>query len=130
MNRRPEVRTAMKRLFCIDGVGALVTATMLALVLTTWEPVFGMPTRILIPLALIATGFAAYSLTCAFTERGPGFLLAIAGANTLYCVVTLTLVYGFRHSLTGLGVAYFVGEVVVVMSLVGVEVRAARRAAA
>lgn len=122
-----EPARTVKRLFFIDGVGALITAAMLTGVLITFEPVFGMPTRILVPLSGVAAGFAIYSLTCAVTGRGPGFLLAIAAANTLYCIVTLTLVALFRQSLTGLGVAYFVGEVLVVMSLVAVEIRAVRR---
>jgi len=72
----------MRRLFLIDGIGALVSAVMLGLVLTVWAPVFGMPRRVLIPLALVAAGFAIYSLTCSVRTHDPKFLFAIAVANT------------------------------------------------
>lgn len=119
----------MKRLFLIDALGAVATAMMLGLVLTQFESAFGMPRRVLVPLALVAVGFAAYSLSCFVRASGPAFLLGIATANTLYCVVTLSLVIYLRASLTWLGVAYFLGEIVIVMALVTVEVRAARQAA-
>ena len=122
------LRTAsVRQLFLVDGIGALISALMLGLVLTTWEPAFGMPSRILVPLALVAGVFAVYSLTCYSMNRGPTFLLGIAVANTLYCGVTLTLVLALRESLTWLGVVYFVGEILVVSALVAAEFTVARR---
>jgi hypothetical protein len=43
--------------------------------------------------------------------------------NFLYCCLTLSLVYFFFAELTGLGVAYFLAEVVVVMGLMMQEWR-------
>ena len=116
----------MSRLFLVDGLGALVTASMLGLVLTTFEPAFGMPTRVLVPLASVAAVFAAYSFTCYAKAAPPKFLLPIAIANTLYCAATLALVLLFHESLTWLGHAYFLGEIAIVLTLVRFEVRAAR----
>lgn len=126
MTHRP---ASVRRLFLVDGIGALASAVMLGLVLTTWEPVFGMPSRVLVPLALVAVAFAAYSLTCHRKNVGPDFLLGIAVANTLYCGVTLALVLAHRTSLTWLGLAYFVGEVLVILGLVAVEFNAVRQGA-
>lgn len=122
--RNATVRT----LLLVDGIGALVSAALLGLVLTTWEPFFGMPTRILVPLAVVAALFAIYSLAGHFTNRGALYLLGIAVANTLYAVVTLSLVLALRGSLTWLGIAYFVGEILVLIGLVAAEVTVARRA--
>lgn len=118
----------VRQLLLVDGIGALVSAAMLGLVLTTWEPAFGMPTRFLLPLAGVAALFAVYSLAGHFTNRGSAYLMGIAVANGLYCLVTLSLVVALRHSLTGLGLLYFVGEALVLVGLVSAEITVARRA--
>jgi len=118
-----------KQLFLLDGVGAVVTALMLGVVLTTFQSTFGMPTDILVGLALIAAGFAAFSLTCHFRDKGPAHLLVIAAANSAYCVVTLGLVLTLHEDLTWLGMAYFLGEIVIILGLVALEVTTARRQA-
>lgn len=118
-----------RQLFLIDGIGAIVTALLLSQVLARWQPLFGMPREILYVLAAIAGGFAVYSLLChlRLTDRWKPYLRAIAIANTLYCLVTLGLVVYLRASLTWLGIAYFIGEIAVVMTLVSVEMRTAKR---
>jgi hypothetical protein len=118
----------VERLFLLDGLGAAVTAILLGAVLTTFEPWFGMPKRFLVPLAFVAACFAAYSFACHVGGAGPRWLLGIAVANGLYCICTLSLVLWLRGSLTWLGVAHFLGEVVVISTLVIVEVRVAWRA--
>jgi hypothetical protein len=117
----------VERLFLLDGLGALVTAVMLGAVLTTFEPWFGMPKHILLPLSVVATCFAVYSLTCRVRAAGARWLLGIAGANALYCVCTLSLILWLRSSLTWLGVAYFLGEIALISTLVIVEWSVARR---
>ncbi|MBL8684987.1 MAG: hypothetical protein JNK05_37775 [Myxococcales bacterium] len=118
----------VRQLFLIDGLGAVVTAVMLGAVLTTFEPTFGMPQRILLPLSAVASIFAAYSLTCRARGAGAGYLRAIALANTAYCLCTLALVVSLRGTLTWLGVAYFLGEIAIIAALVTVEILVARRA--
>jgi hypothetical protein len=118
----------IKRLFLLDGLGAVVTALMLGALLTTFEPWFGMPKRFLIPLSLVAACFAVYSLTCHVRAAGARWLLGIAVANSLYCLCTLSLVLWLFGSLTWLGVAHFLGEIALVSALVIVEVRVAMRA--
>jgi hypothetical protein len=118
----------VERLFLLDGLGAAVTAILLGALLTNFEPWFGMPKRFLIPLAFVAACFAVYSFTCHVRGAGPRWLLGIAVANSLYCVCTASLVVWLYGSLTWLGVAHFLGEIVVVSTLVIVEVRVAARA--
>lgn len=114
-----------KTLFQIDGIGALVTATLLSQVLARWVSAFGMPKEILYVLAGIAGCFALYSLSCYFWLKGNWvpYLKGIAVANTIYCLITLTLVIYLNKSLTWLGIAYFTGEIIIVMALVRLEIK-------
>lgn len=120
-----------RTLFFMDGVGALVTALLVGVVLPTLGEHIGMPRPVLRALALTAAVFAAYSLTCAATRptRWPGYLRAIALANAGYCVVTAALLVRFRATLHVLDWLYFVGEILVMGALVTFELRVARAGA-
>jgi FtsH-binding integral membrane protein len=119
-----------RTLFLVDGVGALVTALLVGVVLPTLGEHIGTPRPVLRALALTAAVFAAYSLTCAATRprRWPGYLRGIALANAGYCLVTAALLIRFSATLRALDWLYFVGEIVVVWALVTLELRVARAA--
>lgn len=114
-----------KRLFLIDSLGAVLTAFLLGVVLVRFEPVFGMPRSVLYVLALVACGFAVYSFCCyLFIEKKwRPFLCIIAIANLIYCCVTLGLIFYLWEELTALGVVYFLGEIIIIVALVIVEVK-------
>lgn len=116
-------RLSPKRLFLIDGIGAMLTAFLLSQVLARYEATFGMPRKNLYILAGIAACFAAYSLFChlLITHHARPFLKGIAIANTLYCMTTLSWVGYLYASLTEWGIAYFIGEILIVMALVRIE---------
>jgi hypothetical protein len=120
-----------RTLFLIDGVGALVTALSVGVLLPMLGEHIGMPRPVLRSLALTAAVLAAYSLTCAAAQptRWPALLRGIALANAGYCVVTAALlvrVSATRHALDWL---YFGGEIAVVSALATFELRVARAAA-
>ena len=119
-----------RTLFLVDGVGALITALLVGVVLPTLGERIGTPRPVLRALALTAAVFAAYSLTCAATRptRWPGYLRGIALANAGYCLVTAALLIRFSATLHVLDWLYFVGEIVVVLALVTLELRVARAA--
>jgi len=119
-----------RTLFLVDGVGALVTALLVGLVLPALGEHIGTPRPVLRALALTAAVFAAYSLTCAATrpKRWPGYLRGIALANAGYCLVTAAVLIRFTAALHVLDWLYFVGEIVVVSALVTLELRVARAA--
>ena len=119
-----------RTVFLVDGVGALVTALLVGAVLPTLREYIGMPRPMLRALALIAAVFAAYSLTCAATppRRWPIYLRGIALANAAYCLVTAALLIRFAALLQVLDFLYFVGEIVVLSTLVALELRVARAA--
>ena len=116
-----------KKLFLIDGLGALVTALSLSLLLANFQAFFGMPIAFLYPLAAVASVFALYSFSCfrLLKKNWGKFLLIIALANLTYCAVTLYLVISLFEQLTIWGVLYFIGEIVIVVGLAVVELRVA-----
>lgn len=117
-----------KTLFLIDGLGALVTGISLLLISAPLNQYVGMPPSVLQPLAWIAGVFAAYSLSCfaGFGPHWPRLLSLIATANLLYCVATAALIVRHFEQLTFLGIAYFVGEILIICTLVAIEFTAVR----
>lgn len=117
-----------KRLFLIDGIGALLTACLLYFAVAGFQSVFGMPTAVVEPLAIVAVVFSIYSLSCHFalTANPRPFLLIIALANSIYCVVTGALLFVYRDQLTVWGFLYFSGEILIIAALVFLEVKAAK----
>jgi hypothetical protein len=111
--------------FLADGLGALLSAGLLGLVLPWLQSYIGMPVPVLQGLALLASLFAAYSLSCfVFADHSkPLWLRLIATANTAYCGLTLALALHYRDKVTLLGWAYFLGESAIVLSLVAMERR-------
>ncbi|MNJ84203.1 hypothetical protein D3C87_16480 [compost metagenome] len=112
-----------KTIFLVDGIGAAASAFFLGIILTTFESFFGMPKSILIPLSLIAAIFAVYSFSCYFfVKRNPQrFLRIIAFSNIIYCLVTGGMIIRVYEQLTPIGFGYFLGEIVLILSLVFLE---------
>ena len=121
---------SFKKLFLIDGIGATTTTLLLILVLARFEPIFGMPRHVLNILAGIAGCFDLYSLLCykLLQKKWIHYLRGIAVTNTVYCIVTAILVIKFYESLTWLGVAYFIGEIIIILGLVRLELKLATQA--
>lgn len=120
-----------RRLFLVDGLGAMVTALLVGVVLPALGEHIGTPRPVLRTLALTAAVFSVYSLTCAATRpaRWPAWLQGIAIANAGYCLATAAVLIRFRATLQALDWLYFVGEIVLVSTLVMLELRVARAAA-
>lgn len=113
-----------KRLFVIDGSGALLSAFFLAIVLVKLD--IGMPNNILYFLAALPCIFALYSFGCYFLIKSnwPPYLKGIALANLFYCCLTIGLIAHFYENLTTLGFCYFLLELLVVGILITIELRA------
>lgn len=118
-----------KRLFLIDGIGALVSAAMLGLVLVRFEAFFGMPEQALMLLAAAPIGFALYDIVSYLTaSRHTAILLkGISLLNVGYCGFSVALLVKHADQLTTWGWLYFVGELLIVLTLAGIEWNAARR---
>jgi len=112
-----------KTIFLIDGLGAIMTALFLTVILLIFEKQFEIPADILITLSIIALTFSVYSFTCFlfYDKISSRFLLPIIIANATYCFLTLGLVaYNFNR-LNFLGIAYFIIEILLLCGLIYVE---------
>lgn len=118
-----------KRLFLIDGIGALVSALMLGIVLVRYESFFGMPGSALILLAAAPIGFALYDVVSYLTaSQHTGILLkGISLLNVGYCGFSIALLTRHADQLTTWGWLYFIGELLIVLTLAGIEWNAAKR---
>lgn len=114
-------------IFRIDGIGALVTAFCLGVLMPKFPELFHLPIEILNWLALIACLFATYSLSCSVLKpkNWQPFLKAIAIANISYCLVTAGLVLMNQGQLGLFDLIYFFGEVLVVVGLAVFELKMA-----
>lgn len=113
----------------LDGIGACVSAAALGLALPAVQERIGLPAALLQGLAAVAvvlavSSFAGWVLA---GDRAARWLRATIVANVCYCVLTSVLVALHLREIRPLGAAYFGGEVVVIVVLVGVEVRALSR---
>ena len=86
-----------RRLFLIDGFGALLSAILLGIVLIKFETIFGIPKSTLYFLASLPCLFAIYDFYCFFgmNDKLSGSLNRIAIINLFYCCLSI----GFPGSL-------------------------------
>ncbi len=110
-----------KRIFLIDGLGALLTAVLLSQVLGRFTDFFGVNQSILYLLALIALAFAIYSFTNHFLKNQLRIwkrnLRIIAIANVIYCVTTVVFLFYLYDQLTVYAWIYFLGEITIILLL-------------
>src|SRR5687768_10005669 len=116
-----------QRIFLIDGFGALLS-TLLLVIVSFYEEVFGMPSAVIRQFIFIPSVFIIYSFSIYFLNpvKWKLFLRLIATANLLYCLLTLGLVIRFSSQLTPLGLAYFIGEIFIIVILSIFEFRISR----
>ncbi len=122
------LRKEPKRLFLIDGLGALVTLFFLAVVLTKFQEYIGMPKKELYFLSIFALFFSVYSMTCYFLKPVNWNILLkiIAYANLLYCFITIGYLYYFYENLTVIGLLYFIIEILIIFVLINLELTVAK----
>jgi len=122
-----QLKEKPKTLFLIDGIGALLTAFLLFVVLSRFEVYVGMSKTILTYLSLIALFFSIYSTGCFLflKQYWTPFIRGIAIANLLYCLLTIGLLIGNRPFITRIGVSYFLVEVAIILILIYIELKVA-----
>lgn len=122
-------KSFIRQLILLDGLGALVSAFMLGIVLVKFESYIGIPKSTLYILAAIPCFFAVYDFICYFIIRKKlsGFLKVIAYMNLLYCALSLALALSHSDTITLLGWAYIVIEIIIVIALALYELRVANR---
>ena len=117
-----------KKLFLIDGFGAILSAFLLGVVLVKFEELFGIPTSVLYFLATIPIFFVIYDVFCYQKHLKIGLLLkGIAVLNILYCCISIGLISYHFSSITILGWTYIIVEIILVSFLAMIEFRVGKR---
>ena len=116
-------KTKPRKLFLIDGAGALLSAFLLGVVLVKLEAVFGIPPSTLYVLAILPCLFAVYDVYCyqKKEENARLYLQGIALMNMSYCLLSLGFALYHFESITYFGWMYILGEIFIVMALASVE---------
>jgi len=122
------ISTNPKNIFLLDAFGALLTAFLLFFVLRTFNTFFGLSKTILEYLSLLAVVFSVYSFSCFFllNNNWKSYLKIICIANILYCLFTFGIILYYYQSISVFGIAYFFGEILVIVGLVFLEIRTIR----
>lgn len=118
-----------KKIFILDGAGALLSALFLGVILPAGQSYFGIPLEVLRVLAIFPVGFALFDTSCYFAspKNDARNLRIIAGLNLVYCALSLWLAAYHWERLTYLGWLYMAGEVAIVLVIVRMELRIAAR---
>jgi len=114
-----------KHIFIVDGIGAIISAFLLGIVLTKFEYVFGMPKLVLQVLSLAALIMALHVFVSYFLLKNnwSNYLKVLAIVNIFYCCATIVLVIYFFNVLTVWGLWYFIIELIVVLLLSRIEMK-------
>ena len=111
-----------KKLFLIDGFGAILSAFLLGVVLVKFEEIFGIPSSVLYFLAMLPIFFLIYDIYSYRKQLKIGVLLkGIAILNVMYCGVSIGLVFYHFNTITILGWAYIIVEIILVGFLAMIE---------
>ncbi len=116
-----------RTLFLVDSLGALLTAFLLWVVLRSFSSYIGIPKTTLTFLSIIAACFCFYSAACfLFLKKNQApFIRLIGMANLVYCMITLGLLLHYAALLTAMGLAYFLGEIIIIGSIAYIELKVA-----
>ena len=118
-----------KKLFLIDGFGAMLSVFLLGVVLMKFEEVFGIPSSALYILAVIPIFYATYDFYC-YRKRHQKiglFLKGIAILNLIYCCISLGLAFYHFGIITNLGWIYILIEIIIILLLAIIEFRVGRK---
>ncbi len=118
-----------RSLYALDAIGALVSTCLLGIVLPLFQEAIGLPKDVLYILAGCAFGFLLHSSFRYFRSSEAHYLKMVAALNIAYCLFTMYILFEYRSSLEWFGIAYFVGEISLVLLLSLQEWRVARRPA-
>jgi hypothetical protein len=119
------IRYTNHQLILIDAFGALLTSSLLYIVVFRYHEFFGLsPTiiTVLIGAALLLTTFSGICYLFV-RQKAALFLTIIATLNTLYCLATLSILIIYREDVSIWAMVYFLGEIAIVMILVTEEFR-------
>ncbi len=103
-----------------------MSAFFLGIVFPNFEDILGLPLYILYTLSFLPCAYALYSLSCHFfvTQNKHLFFRGIAIANSIYCCLTIGVMFVFFQQMPFFSILYFVLELVIIIFLVVLEFKA------
>ncbi len=118
-----------KKLFEIDGLGAIISAILLGIILVRFESFFGIPVSTLYFLASLPIFFAIYDFYIYYrVDKDLGKYLKIIGiTNLIYCFLSIGLAIYHREEITNLGWIYILTEILIVSTVAIIELGVAKR---
>lgn len=118
-----------QHIFLLDGAGALISGILLLCLIAPHPEWFGMPAQMARGLALPAFLLAGFGLgaTLSRIAETKTALRWLAISNSFYCIATIIVLLLQRHQMTGIGIAYFIGELCIIGALIRIEWLASRR---
>jgi len=124
-----KINSEPKKLFLIDGFGALLSAFLLGVVLVKWENIFGIPPSTLYFLAFLPCLFALYDFYCyqKDSKNLGAFLKGIATMNLMYCCLSIGLAFYHYDKITLFGWAYILNEIMIIITIVYIEFKVAKQ---
>lgn len=116
-----------KRLFLIDGSGAILSAIFLGVILVQMVNLVGIPKNTLYFLASFPCVFTLYDFYCYYkvNKRIGACLKLIGVANLMYSCLSIVLAIIHIGEIKTLGWIYLLLEVVIVVSLGIIELKIA-----
>lgn len=117
-----------KNIFLFDGIGAFLSFVSTGLILPIFSDWVGMQKEFLYFLAVFPLLFCLFSFTCyrLVNEIKRWMLSTIIIANLLYCLVSILTVFVY-DGITLWGQAFLIGEILLVMCVVGIEIKIHRK---
>ena len=118
-----------KRLFIIDATGALFSVFMLGYILIKFNYFFGIPKSTLYLLAIIPAFFILLDLYSYVKKdiRINNFLKVISILNILYCWLSMSLAFYHLKTITILGWAYLIVEIIIILILASIQLIVAEK---
>ncbi len=103
-------------LFLVDSIGAFLSAFCLLIISRFYSNYFGIKPSTLQLLTILPIVFCIYSVCCYLLVKRSykPFILIIAIANFLYCLITMVLIFTHYSELTILGLSYFILELMII----------------
>ncbi len=129
LNKNPQALNMLpnpQKLFVIDGIGAIASAFFLGVVLVQLQHLIGMPRNTLYFLAILPILFVlydAYAYQQVKKAYNWPYLKVIAFVNLSYCFVSVAMLFLHYDALTTLGWLYFIGEILIILVLVVIELK-------
>lgn len=124
-----KIKLEPRQLFLIDGLGAILSAILLGVILVRFERIFGIPASTLYFLAILPIFFAIYDFLSyrKDTIKIGRLLKGIANMNLLYCCLSIGFAIYHTNTLTILGWTYILVEISIVIPLAIIELQIANR---